>query len=103
MVGQGAGAAGPVLLTCRQWDPHGLVRGSLVAELVRDAVHHYFLGACSGLFLSVQRSWQFRGERQVPVLASPPLPPPFLAPPGPALSCPCLLVRHSTRSVRSAS
>ena len=26
MVAQGAGAAGPVLLTCRQWDPLGLAR-----------------------------------------------------------------------------
>ena len=26
MVARGAGAAGPVLLACRQWDPHGLAR-----------------------------------------------------------------------------
>ena len=61
VVGQGAGAAGPVLLACRQWDPVGWRGGCLALGLVRGAVCHYCLGRCSALVVCARRSRPVRG------------------------------------------
>ena len=49
MVARGAGAAGPVLLACPQWDPHGLAR------MLRDVLYHYCLGGCNALLVCTRR------------------------------------------------
>ena len=81
MVAQGSGAAGPVLLACRQWDPHAA--GADAAEPRGRCV-----ALCSTTALAAAvRCLSGRGAHgrlgktgPVPVLGSPPLLPPFLAP-----------------------
>ena len=85
--------------------------GCLVAGSVRSAVCHYCLGGCSVLFVSARRPRQVGRAGLVPLLVAPP--PPLSLPhvprgacsrlPGRAVLCPCLRVRHSMWSVRSAS
>ena len=110
MVGRAAGAAGLVLLACRQWDPQGWHRGCLAAGSVRSTVCYYCLGGCSALVVCVWRSRQVWGVEAGAgshfSLWAPPFPrvPPGvccgLSRPGvPSLHLP---VRHLMRSVRSA-
>ena len=61
VVAWGAGAAGPVLMACRQWDPVGWRRGCLAAGLVRGAVRHYCLRGCSALVVCARRLRPVRG------------------------------------------
>ena len=111
MVARGNGAAGPVLLACRQWDPLGLDLGCLAQGLGRGAVRHYCLGGCSAPSGCARRSRPVRGARAgtwccvSPVSAFPPRVSRAACggPSRPGVPYPRSLVRHSTRSVRSAS
>ena len=76
MVARGAGAAGPVLLPCRQWDPLGLARRMPGSGLVRAVVSNYCLGGCGALFVCARRSLPVRGGLwPVPCFVSSPFPP----------------------------
>ena len=108
MVARGAGAAGPVLLACRPWDPLGLALWLPVLEVGawRSAPLLPWRVQCP-----VQRSRQVRGARAGTwCCVSPicPFPPRVFhavcgAPSCPDVPYPRSLVRHSTQSVRSAS
>ena len=113
MVARGAGAAGPVLLACRQWDPCALAgwrSGHLALGLVCDAVRHYCLGGCSALVVCVRRSrpvrraWASAGFCAFLISPFPPRVSCALCgwPSRPGVPYPRSLVRHSMRSVRSA-
>ena len=80
--------------------------------LVRGPAHQYRLGRCSTLLVCVRRSRQDTRPAPVVLLISPypPLLPQPRVPrsacgglPSPGVTCPRLLVRHSSWSVRSAS
>ena len=110
MVARGAGAAGPVLLACRQWDPLGLARrlpslgfgawrcASLLPWQVQCPV-------CVCAALAARRGVR-AGTWCCVSLVSPFPPRVFRAacggPSRPGVPYPRSLVRHSTRSVRSA-
>ena len=110
MVAQGAGAAGPVLLACRQWDPLGLARrlASLGVVAWRCAPLLPWLVQCPVCVCAALAP--FRGVRAGTCycvsLVSPFPPRVFRAacggPSRPGVPYPRSLVRLSTRSVRSA-
>ena len=110
MFARGAGAAGPVLLARRQWDPRGWRGGCLALGLVRSAVRHYCLGGCSALFVYARRSRPVRRGRAgawCRVFPVSPFPPRVSravcgGPSRPGVPCPRSLVRHSMGSLRSA-
>ena len=56
MVPRGAGAAGPVLLACRQWDALGLARRLPSLGVGACVVRHYCLGGCSAPSVCARRS-----------------------------------------------
>ena len=107
MVARGAGAVGPVLLACRQWDPLGLARrlpslgfgAPLLPWRVQCPVR-----VCAALAAGSGGS----GRYLVLCLSRSPIPPRVSrtacgGPSRPGVPYPRSLVRHSTRSVRSAS
>ena len=95
MVARGAGAAGPVLLACRQWDPLGLARRllSLGVGAWRSAPLLPWRVQCPVRVCAALAAGLGGSGRYLVLCLS--------RFPHPALRVP--LVRHSTRSVRSAS
>ena len=63
MVAWDAGAAGPVLLACRQWDPLGLARRLPSLGVGAGAVRHYCFGGRSAPSVCARRSRPVRGAR----------------------------------------
>ena len=107
MVTRGAGAAGPVLLACHQWDPLGLARwlpnlrvgawrsAPLLPWRVQWPVRVCpVLGARAGTWCCVSPAFPFLRRVSRAVCGGPSRP---------GVPYPRSLVHHSTRSVRSAS
>ena len=105
MVARGAGAAGPVLLACHQWDPRGLARRlpSLRAGAWRGGPPLPWRVQCRGPVCAALAAGS-GGSGRCPV--SPFSPRVSCAvyggPSRPRVPYPRLLIRHSMRSVRSA-
>ena len=99
VVARGAGAAGPVLLACRQWDPLGLARrlSSLGIGAWRSAPLLPWRVQCPVCVCAALAAGSGgSGRYLVLCLSRFPLP-------APRVPYPRSLVRHSMRSVRSAS
>ena len=102
---------GPCYWLVATGTPLGWRRGCLAKGLGRGAVRHYCLGGCSAPSVCARRSRPVRGARAGTwccVSAVSPFPPRVSraacgGPSIPGVPYPRSLVRHSTRSVRSAS
>ena len=70
---------GPFYWLLASGSPMGWLGGFLAAGLMRDGLHHYYLGGCSALLVCTRRFWMVRGGRRrswFPVSSPPSLVPP---------------------------